>query len=168
MWEVKKLEKIKYLLLVLIAIMVFGLSSCKTLINPPSIESVEKQFLKNYDDIVLVTEDIISSGFESVYMHHSSNTLSADGKHIDVLDENLINAIQNLFNNGYSVIMKSGNTIYFQQWTRFTDAGCGIAYSIDGSNNLDIQYLTQATALSCDGWYYYVADYSAYRTRGRF
>ena len=163
MREVKKLAKIKYLLLILIAIMVFGLSSCKNLINPPSVEYVKKQFSKNHDDIILVTEYIISSDFESVYMHHGSNTLSADGKHIDVHDESLTNAIQNMFNNGYSVIIKSGNTIYFQQWTRFTDAGCGIAYSIDGSNDLNIQYLTQATALSDDGWYYYVADYSAHR-----
>lgn len=158
-----KTKRLLSTLLIIIAIMLLVLVSCNSLMNPPSVKSVEKQFFKNHNDILLVTEYIISSGFESVYLHKDNNILSADGHHLDIQDEKIAYALQNLFNNGYNHIAKRNNTIFYQQWTRFTDAGCGIAYSIDGSNNLDIQYLTQVTALSDDGWYYFVADYSAYR-----
>ena len=159
------MTKVKYVLFISLSLLLAFFVSCRIIISPPSAKFVEKTFRENYDDIMLVTEYIVSSGAESVYLYNSSNVPFADSNNMDIRDENVAYAIQNLFNNGYSLISKQGNTIHYQQWTRFTDAGCGIAYSIDGDDQLDIQYLTQATELSIDGWYYYVEDYSAHRTQ---
>lgn len=139
------------------------LGSCA--ISPPNIQTVKEQFYDNRDDISLITEYMIDSGCESIYIHDDSGNMFADQITTKIHSIEVSAAIKRLFNGKYSVITKDGNTILFQQWTRFMDAGCGIAYSINGRDLPEIQYLTELVPLSEEGWYYYVDDYNEWRLK---
>ena len=141
------------------------LSSCNKILSPPSIEDVETKFLDNYEDIMTVTNFLAQSEYRSIYIHDTSGIMAVGTSHIPISDSSVTNAIQRLHTKGYTIIIRTGNTIYFQQWTRLMDAGCGIAYSINHNRQPEIQYLTELIPLSQSGWYYYVDDYEQWRSQ---
>ena len=85
----------------------------------------------------------------------------------EALPEPVMQAVETLMRKaGCSSIHYSENAIHFVLWTRFTDAGCGIAYS-EAKNlqalDVDFPYLTREQPLSEQGWFYYVEDYAQWR-----
>ena len=141
-------------------------SGCKEQQTPPSVEEVEQLFLENYADIQTVVSFALNSNYESIYIHGASGTMSADYADVSIEDEAALAAVKRLLSNKiYKTILvdKEDNAIYLVQWTRFTDAGCGVAYSINGVDKPKIQYCTQLIPLSKDGWYYCVDDYNEWR-----
>ncbi len=150
-------------LFVVTLLIAITLSSCAKFMSPPTVQEVESKFNQNREDIMIVTNYLAESEYGRIYLHDTSGNMSVGTSNISISDQIVIDSIKRLSLKGYTVIIKDGNTIHFQQWTRFTDAGCGIAYSINKTSAPRIEFLTQLEPLSEEGWYYYVDDYAQWR-----
>lgn len=150
-------------LVIIVLVFSIVLSSCKKMMSPPDVQTVEKKFFQCYDDIQVIVDYLAESQYGSIYICNDSGMMSVGTYKMEITDPSVLAALKRLVDENYSVINKYGNTIHFQQWTRFTDAGCGIAYSINHKDAPEIEYLIELTPLSTEGWYYYVDDYNEWR-----
>lgn len=73
-------------------------------------------------------------------------------------DNNVVEALDQLFESGYLEIGKQGHTIYFLRWTRWKDFGAGLAYTIHREHNPKVDYIVNFERLSQDQWYYYETE----------
>jgi hypothetical protein len=151
-------------LAVLAVIIITGLIFFRILFPQPlSKEDTEKDFVKNMNSIMAVTNYLINAKYNDVYIPdiEDSGVVFASGYgDISIEDSQVVKAIKILLKRkGYSVISKKGNTIHFQRSTVFRNFGSGIAYSIDGSEPI-LQYLTKLEPLSEPNWYYYEEDFN--------
>lgn len=133
--------------------------------TPPDVDSVQQQLLNNWDDIQVIVAFLTESNYEWAYIDDASGTLLADLTTVPIDNPEVSDAVFRLFDKGYyTSILKDGTTISFEQWRAFQlDIECGIAYSTDKTANLNVQFLTEAVALSEEDWFYYVADYELWR-----
>ncbi len=131
------------------------LSGCSFVPQPPAPERVEKTFQEYREEIQTVTDYLLTQK-PPVDIYNSQE-----------LPENVSQAVRTLIRKaGCSSIHYSENAIHFLLWTRFTDAGCGIAYSEESSLcalKEDFPFLTQEQPLSEQNWFYYVEDYAQWR-----
>lgn len=154
-----------YLLFVITILTVSLLTGCLVDNTPPNVSSVEKQFQNNYNAIQTIIEFIINTGYNNIYIQDSEGTMMADLKDLPIGDDDVLAAVQTLFKGGYYInISKIDNTITFLQWRGTKDIGCGIAYSINGVDAPEVQFMTKLVSLSEDGWFYYVSDYNTWRS----
>ena len=142
--------------------------------SPPNKSKAERTFEQDKTDILLITEYLINSDYAEIFINKAriaqqTGTMftGIETRDVKIEDEAVVNAIDWLGKRGYSIMDKTENTIYFQRWTRFKDFGSGIAYSINGKDEPELQFLTKLEPLSEDGWYYYEADYNEWRVRNR-
>ena len=154
----------------IIALIVMGLILYFNILFPPvlSLEETKRDFLKNQDNIMTVTEYLINSEYSDIYIvdNYDIGVMSANSTKDTVIEEpRVVSATSTLFRRGYSVIDKNGNTISFQRSTRLADFGSGVAYSIDGIHEPELQLLTRLEPLSVENWYYYEEDYNEFRRR---
>lgn len=139
--------------------------------EPPDVDEVENVFGECYNDIGIVADFLISTEYESIIMDSSRRTgaKKIDGYHHQsvelTLDKKTDDAVKHLLRNGYEVIVKRENTIQLIQWRWLNDVSCGIAYSINGHELPDVQYVTECTPMKEEGWYYYVSDYNQWRLK---
>jgi len=152
--------------LAVISVIITGVMVFLHSVLPTSLsqKATEKDFLKTFDSILIITNYLINSEYEYMYINRSGDgkTMFASGYgDIIVGDIQVIEAMDVLFKNGYSVIAKHNNTSYFQRSSTL-DFGSGVAYLID-SDEPDIQYLTYLKPLSKPNWYYYEEDYNVWR-----
>ena len=146
------MKQIKLLSLCLAIAMLF--SGCSTIGQPPAPQRIEETFQNYREEIQMVTDYLLTQN-PPVAIDSSSRELPED----------VVWAVRNLMRSaGWTSIHYRGNTIYFILWTRFTDAGCGIAYSVGNTLEADLPFLTQVQPLSERDWYYYVEDYAKWRT----
>ena len=134
----------------------------------PSKEAMEKNFAKNKTEILLVTDYIDSLEYDSVRITndtvvsawgHKSGVGSED---IEIDDEKIIGLFTQLFQKGgYKIISAKKDFVEFQKWAT-RDKDCGIVYSFSGEKP-NIEFLTELSPLSEQGWYYYVSDFDEYR-----
>lgn len=131
---------------------------------PPTVETVEERFNENYDDILAVVSFMANSGYEKIQIRNCSEKMYADLKWVAITESSINAATKELLGTElYKGIYKRGNTIEVLQWTSSQSVSCGIAYTINGIDPPDIQYMTEIVPLAKDGWYYYVADYNEWR-----
>ena len=150
------------LIAVLFIIPMFGHYVLNT---PPSINAVRNQFLSNKDEINVIVEYMIDSGYEDIYISSADGFMLADLVEIKIHDEECGAAIKKLIQgNEYIHIAKNSNTIYFLQWRGLKDIGCGITYSINRTDAPEIQFATELVPLFDDGWFYYMSDYNRWRS----
>ena len=156
MFKFKLIYCVKVICLLLIVPL---LSGCIFFNIPPSVENVQQQFNNNFDDIHTIVEYMIGTGYKDVYIDHTigTATMQADFNRVKISDPNVVDAVERVFKTYYH-IFKSGNIITLLQWKGLRDIGCGIVYSIDGTQPR-IQYVTELVPLADNGWYYYVDDY---------
>ena len=152
--------------LAVISVLVTGVMVFLHIVLPTTLsqKATEKDFLKSYDSILIVTDYLINSEYELMYINNTGDgkTVFASGYgDITVGDTQVIEAMAVLFKNGYSVIAKHNNTSYFQRSSTL-DFGSGVAYLTDGDEP-DLQYLTYLRPLSKPNWYYYEEDYNVWR-----
>jgi hypothetical protein len=166
------LIKISLIIVVIIVVILIAGGVFLYRIFPPPLsqKETEKDFVKNKDNIMIVTNYIISLKYNNMSILHTDDgkTMFVSGYgHIVIDDSQVIKAIGILFKRGYQVIDKTGNTIYFQRSTIFRKFGSGIVYSIDGHtpDESSIQFLTKLEQLSVSNWYYYEEDYNEWRKR---
>jgi len=124
--------------------------------EPPSPEQMENTFQTYRSEIRIITDYLLTQ--EPPFAIFDSS---------EELPENVAQAVKILMRKaGCSSIHYSENAVRFVLWTRFTDAGCGIAYSEATSLGLlegDFPYLIRKQPLSEQNWYYYVEDYAKWR-----
>ena len=139
--------------------------------NIPSKEDIEGHFQDNYNDIQIVIDFMINTNYGSIYIDETNGTMRADLEKVNITDDNVKRAVKNLLggflkqDGQYYSISMHNNTIEFHQWSGSQDIGCGIAYSINGTDIPDIEYCTELVPLSETGWYYYVDDYNTWRNK---
>ena len=157
----KKIKTVLLIVVVSIAI-VFGVIGLRTAFPPVlSQDETERDFIKNQDIILIVTNYMIGLEYTNVYINKGSTEgvmfVNSVG-FVDIDDSQVVNAISLLQKKGYSVIIKKENTIHFQRSTKFRDFGSGVAYSIDGGEP-QLHTFTMVEPLSEPNWYYYEQDY---------
>lgn len=147
--------------------------------TPPSVDTVQEQFVNNLDDINAVVSFMQSSGYEGFFIQDSSGTASffiqdstelasSGSRTIQIQDNEIRSAIKHLFHNrNYLDISKIGNTVTLLQWRGACDVGCGIIYTNNVEESINTEFVTELIPISEDGWYYYVSDYNAWRNGQR-
>lgn len=148
---------------ILVSLLASSLAGCGGN-TPPDFATVHEHYLKHSQDISTVLNFLISSGYEDISIRDGSGTMRADFNTISIANDAVNEAIGGLISDSaYMNIYKNGNSTSFLQWSGIRDIECGIAYSINGTDVPEIQFATQLTPLPEDGWFYYVADYNAWR-----
>lgn len=126
------------------------LNGCGKLVQPPSVRSVEDTFQKYREEVQIITDYLLPQKEHiAIYTSQDLKTAPEDVRSADEILRKQA---------GCNSIHHSGSTVYFILWTRFTDAGCGIAYTTEDSPESDLTYLTYLEPLSEPGWFYYVED----------
>ena len=158
-----------FILISIIAILIAGVMLLCLIFPPPlSKDATEKDFMKNKDNIMIVTDYLANLK----YNHISIKTTDKSGIMFAGLengmtaidDSKVISAVNKLFKKRYSVIIKDENTIHFLRSTRFREFSSGIAYSINGTEP-QLQFLTKLEPLSEKNWYYYEEDFNEWKRR---
>ena len=155
-----------------LVIFLLSFSGC-SIMEPPNIVKVERDFQKYYDNIQIVVDFMISSEYETIIIDSEGRTglADTDGYHIEsvelVLDTKTEEAVKRLLSGGYERIDKVRDTIQLQQWHWLNDVGCGVAYTINGQDLQEIQYVTELIPMKKAGWYYYVDDYNQWRLENK-
>jgi hypothetical protein len=139
--------------------------------SPPRVfkSDMERDFNKNKADILLVTNFLVNSGYDSIYIPYfdKSCTMSITSEHIDVTidDSGVAAAINRLINwRGYKVISTTENTVEFLRWSN-KDNGRGAVFSIDGEipDEASLTFLTHIEPLTEPNWYYYEEDFNEWK-----
>lgn len=114
----------------------------------PDKSNAEELLKSDYELLETVVEYLENSEEESIHIH---KTHTNDGTEDEVANK----AIDKLFDKGYDSVVKRGNTIHFLRWTRWKDYGAGLAYSINGEDEPEMEYLHNLESLSKEKWYFY-------------
>ena len=156
---------------IMYAITIFSIISllfngCTSINTPPSADSVKTAFLSKKDDIIIVINYMIDSGYNDIQIRNASGMIWADFEDVQITDASVITALCNLFET-YKFISKDGMTITLLQWTApVRDIGCGLCYSLLPSTLPKVEYATEMIKITESGWYYYVSDYEEWRRTG--
>lgn len=160
----KKVNTAILFLLALMSLTVMALIRCSDNNIPPSVAMVQDCYREHAEDIQTIVDFLSSLEYEDIYITDNNGKMLADLTRIQIEDQSVSNAIDRILDSkAYQHINKNGNTISLLQWKGIRDIGCGIAYSVNGTNSPEIEFVTQLTPLSDDGWYYYVSDYNTWR-----
>lgn len=130
---------------------------------PPEFSEIEACFLRDKEDILIIADYMICSGYEDLYINEKGETAWADFADIAIEDKFVSCAVKRLESNDYAYINKVDNTIKFCLWVGLRDVSCGVAYSINGIDEPQLQYMVELKPLSEPGWYYYVTNYNQWR-----
>ena len=161
-----------FLFAILLVLLVMLFAGCSSYNTPPDVRSVQECFQNNRDNIQIIVDFMVYTGYADIYIENTDGTMLVDAsgtiqnglieKQID--DDMVVAAVSQLLENReYVGINKIGNTIEFQQWSGLLDIGCGIAYTVNGTDAPEIQFATKLIPISEDGWFYYIYDYNEWR-----
>ncbi len=135
-------------------------------LTPLDKDRAERYFNRDKEDILLITEYFINSGYSQILIHDENGNMSIGYTSIKINDETVKKAVNNLIDKrGYISIQRTDNTISFAMWCRLSDVSRGVAYSIDKEHEPTLEYLTELQPLEEEGWYYYEDDYNEWRVR---
>ena len=140
----------------------------------PNLNRMENDFQVNRNELYAVVEYLRESGYAMIGISRSdmeSNEFAGvkmytglETGHVLVSDEEVAESIRILFCQGYRVIGKRGEGIFFMRWST-RERGRGIVYSINRTTPDEsmITFLTELEPLTEDGWYFYVDDFNEWR-----
>lgn len=152
-------------MIVTIAIIIIGAIMINICLDPlyrPDKDKMEKYFVRDKEDIILITDYFSNSDYSLIIFNHPNINANFDRLKID--DDLVLEAIVRLLNErGYSVIGKEQNTIFFQKWRSGADLSIGIAYSINDNDEPMLPHLTKLESLSESGWYFYEENFGEWR-----
>jgi len=115
---------------------------------------------KDKEIYTLIVDYLAEIEYRSVIILESSSNMAVDMAVSNSgrvqIDDDVVNAIEALRGNSYSVIVRNNRTIYFQRWSILGE-GSGIAYTIDGYSPT-IDFLRQYEQLSKPNWFFYKTD----------
>ena len=130
-------------------------------------KGTEEDFSKNRDNIIIVTNYLVNSKYESIIITTSdfdgTMYVNLDGD-IAIEDQQVLEALDELLKpNNYKTIGRYKNAIDFIRSSTL-DFSSGIVYSMDG-NDPQLQFLTRLEPLSEPNWYYFEEDFNLWRER---
>ena len=136
--------------------------------TPPGVKSVKELYSENQEDLETVILYLMNLGYEDIYITSIDGTMLADLVRVPIDNSVVASAVNRLLENDkFRYISKHGNTIHLPHWYGLQDIGCGIAYTINGIDRPEVQFATELTPITEDGWYYYVDDYNSWRSGER-
>ena len=139
------------------------------LVFGPSIgfEQMEEIFVEDYELLDTVVQFLVGSDYENVSIRRgdiANGEMHVSGiGSVPIEDVSVLEALEELANRGYSVIIMSNNTIMFQRWAT-RDSGRGVAFSMDGNDPV-LQFLTRLEPLPKPNWFYYEDDFREWQRR---
>ena len=129
---------------------------------PISQERMEREFVKNQDDITKIaeylenldySEILIRSSYEMGEMYALIGTMEI-GEFMQISDNEMAQIIYKFMEaNKYNFIEKEENGVYFQKWADL-DRGRGVVYSLDGEDPQN-ELITILEPLAEKNWYFY-------------
>ena len=133
--------------------------------NPPSLQSVEKMFNDNREHILTITDYLIASEYETIYIRNTSGTMFADFQYVNIDDARVTTAVECLIEQNEDIeIAKSNHTISILLWVHSQNISSSIARSIDGTRFPTLFTPTEWTPMAEPGWYYIIEDYNKWRS----
>ena len=152
-----------FILLVIIPAILF--SGCGKWNSPLDVSVVQQTLQENYDDIMVIVEYLAESQYEVVIITDTSGEMLADLKTVSIENDKVCTAVKKLIKNGiYQKVFKTENTISFlQKAITMGNISCYLAYSINGVDSPQLQYLTETIPLEQENWYYCICDYEKSR-----
>ena len=156
--------------LVPLSVLLFGLFGCGKWTSPPDHDQIEDVFEANQEDFQMLADYMTGLGCDSIIDAADGRIFRCDTfSYEQINDKEIEKCIRRLL--GKRIIIeasKDDNTVEFYMWGHYIQPiGCGAAYSIDGSGELDVQFLLRQEPLSEPGWYYYYSDYNEWRVEQR-
>lgn len=112
------------------------------------------------ESLVDVQDAYIDSTDGTMLVHYKDDRIVKDA---EISDEDVLSTVSVLMKKGYFNITKHGSTIYFERWRNQFGCSKGFVFSVDGTGELDIQFLIGRMELDKTDWYYYVSDYEKWR-----
>ena len=124
-------------------------------------------FESDYDQMKTVAEYLISlDHLSDILIENPSGVMTVGIRKTETItDPKIRKAIFVLFAKGYDCIEKNkGKTIVFERWYDLFERYRGYAFSIDGSTELAIEFVTETKDMTKENWYYYLSDYNEWRS----
>jgi len=145
-------------------------------------DQIKEEFTEDYSLLRIIVDYFALSSNTSVHIRLNEDCLGSLVKNSLIIDENVVDAMEELRSRGYQIIARNNNIIRFLRSTRGRHFGNGIVYSIDGiepnygtnprsplygsiSEPTQIMYLTKLKPLSSQNWFYYESDFREWRLR---
>ncbi len=149
----KKSVRAHIAIIIIIFPLLFLLYGCSTVSEQPTKEEFEQYLCENSDDFDTILNYLIDQKSIVRFVYDGvdfENWFDTD------VSEDVINAIKRLKYHDRIIVSKSENTIYIELWHPFMkEKSSGLAYSINGVDKPEVEYITEMTPISEPGWYYY-------------
>lgn len=116
------------------------------------------EYLESLEDVESVN---IDSTDGTMLVHYTDDRIVKD---VEITEEEVVSTVSVLMKKGYYNITKHSNTVYFARWRNQFGCSKGFAFSVDGLDELDIQFLIGRMELGEADWYYYISDYNEWRS----
>lgn len=164
----KKKHRHRLLYVLIMIYLIACIVTCCRRLDPPGVDEIQTFFQENYEDIQLITDWLLNSGYKDVYFREE---YLRDGKvwadfSVIPLDSEILSCAKRLYSkNGFHGISKysPGNRIEFRIWADLFEACCGIVYAEDPTSAYSVQYVLSVEPLSEENWYYFYSDYNKWR-----
>ncbi len=117
----------------------------------PSYDHAETSFEVDYNLLNTVVA-YFENRSENEYIHRNVRYYD------EIDDEDVVDAIDNLFDRQYQAVGRTGNTIYFIKWIRTNGSNVGIAYTISAKEQPTVDRIVKFEKLSRDKWYYFETE----------
>jgi len=157
----------------IITIITYVILSLYLMASPwQGIRQAEADFVRNKERIAIVRNYLVNSNYPSISIHHTNEIgtmfVGLEHGHVKISEQETLEAISVLFNNGYRVITKKENAVIFIRWSG-RNVGRGVVYSINGQTPTEsaLHFLTRIEPLSAEGWFYFEEDFNEWRLRNQ-
>lgn len=147
----------RILVLVLCFMLLLGMSACCFVRKTPDIESVNKLYSDNKEDIDIVVNFLADSEYATIIINDSSGTMSADFQRIDIPDVDIRAVINHLIDEEVvEMFYKTDGdiqvNIYHHKETEYW-----MARSLYGTIP-SVTYATEIIPMNEEGWYFVIAN----------
>ncbi len=133
----------------------------------PTEEEGEAWLNDSFDSLTVVANYLETYDYPLILIKSADGKMNLLLSEIVEIDDRKVNeAIADLFSRGIKSISmdEEDNCIAFDWWRNQFGVCVGLAYSLDGTDDFEIQYMTKRVPLSKERWYYFVDDYETYRS----
>ena len=131
--------------------------------------NIDVTFEEDYAQLEQVANYLLELEHNNITIR-SVDYISADfGEKIKIIDGNVRETLNDLFNKGYLIISKNNSTVNFARWekTLSPEFSAGFAFKQNAEDDLNIQYVIETRELPKGNWYYYEEDYNEWRANNQ-
>lgn len=125
-------------------------------ISEPDIKKAQKAFLNDTDELNIIVNYLKDE--ESYVDISSDNGKLYSGYYKSIKDDDVLSAIDRLFDRGYKQIIKSDNQIYFIRWQRLNGDRFGLCFSVNNTSNMSSEIFEFCEPIE-DNWFFFKEIY---------